>query len=562
MVDEDLKSKFIRVLNIKDYHIKAGIGADGIVMQVYEAVSSIWEEPRLHKFADHGLRHSYRVLRKSLDLALGATRKKSLCPYERTILGMATLLHDIGMQYGKYYCTEALSPEQIREQHCELGMKMVMAFLQDNERSKVLPVLVKPRDPYLSYLYEAAGIAFAHADEKLWQQLCKGGFEERRKGADVLLRPQLLAALLRYGDELDMGSERVPDVNLLKVAGNLTAEEMAHWCACYYVNAAYIDLPESGGIRIEIVWRVPKEATDEQRSAIRMLISRFRAEKAEAELAKVEQYLISSQRSAPPVIRSSMRPKPELEWIDPPPLEVVDYIESITKTHKADRKPLETEVRPLEVEDMDKLKRLATDFFEIERPVMFQKHVALRTKWHTNTFLQCRNLVAKRDFAVGLANSLSQSKEFSEANFTDVLAFGTSSIRLGSIIALALNTRLSYTFLEKDSYMPDEWTYDLSAPGCRVLVLDDILGVGSVANKLLKDVFEKYKPKRLDFLVIYLLGKQTGIDPEIAQQANILFHYLVHRPEVTYFEEDPNDKLCEHCRAHPDQLVREDDLLY
>jgi len=551
---EDLENRFIGALQIRGQPMRAGIAAESIFMDLYEAVFKIWAKPWMYKFVDHGLDHSYRVLRKSLKLASRLAKTRPLCTYELVILGMATLLHDIGMQYGKYYPKEGLSWAETRKQHCRLGMKMVDTFLSESNHSEERPMftLVKPEDPYRKYLDEAASIAFAHADKELWQQLCEKGFEELPEGTDAFLRPQLLAALLRFGDELDMNWERVSDINLLRVQDYLTPEEMAHWCACYYVNDTHIDLPESGGIRIEIVWRVPKEATEAECRAIRTLIYRFRTEKTKAELEKVEDYLIPRKRTNPPVIKIRMPPNPVPERIDSPPSKVLEYIDSIMRPPS---KPL-PQIRPLK--NMDELKRLAIDFFEIERPTMFHGHVALRTGWHTNTFLQCRNLVTKREFAAGLAN-LSQNEEFKEARFTDVLAYGTSSIRVGSIIALELGTRLSYTFWKGDSYMPYERSYHLSS-GSRVLVLDDILSVGTVANRILREVLERYEPERLDFLVIYLLGEETRIEPEIVRKANI--RYLVHRPEITYFKEDPNDGLCDYCRDHPDQLTREDDLFY
>ena len=550
--NDDLRSRFIDALRIQDKAMQAGIPADTIVMGLYDAVGKVWQQPMLYKFVDHGLGHSYRVLRKSLELAEIVARTKSLCVYERVILGMTALLHDIGMQYGKYYPKEKLLPEEIRKRHCELGMKMVDDYLKC-DRSVRLPEFVKREDPYLKYLDEAATIAFAHADDKKWQNLCGETFEERAEGTDRFLRPQLLAALLRFGDELDMNSERVSDINLIKVEDYLSPEEKAHWCACYYVSDTRIESPESGGARIEIAWRVPKDASQSKRSGIRTLISQFRLQKTTEELSRVEKYLVPRGQATLPVINVSMSPNPVPEYIDSLPDEVLKYIDSIT------RPPTEisSQIRPLG--NMDEVKRLAVDFFETERPTMFQGHVALRTGWHTNQFLQCRTLVAKRAFAVGLARALSQDKEFREAHFTDVLAYGTSSIRIGSIVALALGAQLSYTFYEGDpSYMPYERSYSLP-PGHRILVIDDILSVGTIANKKLKEVLKKYSPEQLYFFVIYLLGKQTKLDPEIEEKVNI--RYLVQIPTVSYYKEGP-DGLCEDCRNDPGRLTREENLLY
>ena len=549
---EDLEGRFIDALRIKDLPMRSGIAAETVIRVLYEDIYKVWEDPVLYKFVDHGLGHSYRVLRKSLELAKILTRTKPLCVYERVILGMAALLHDIGMQYGKYHPEEKLPWEEIRKQHCDLGMRMVNDSLKSGG-SGVVPNFVQQGDPYREYLDEAAEIAFTHADPRKWQKLCARGFEERDKGIDAYLRPQLLAALLRFGDELDMSWERVSDINLLKVQNYLSPTEKAHWCACYYVNNTGIDSPESGGARIEIAWRIPKDASEPDSSAIRALISQFRLQKANEELRQVEKFLVPHGRAAPPVIKVSMSPNPVPERIDSPPQEVLEYIASI----KRPSTKLSGQIRPLA--DADEVKRLALDFFETERPTMFQGHVALRTGWHTNAFLQCRTLVAKREFTVGLARAFSQNKEFKKAHFTDILAYGTSSIRIGSIVALALGAKLSYTFYEGDpSYMSYERSYNLS-PGSRILIIDDILSIGTVANRLLKKVLETYKPERLDFFVIYLLGRQTKIDPEIERKVNI--RYLVQIPTVSYYKEGP-DGLCEDCRNDPGRLTREEDLLY
>jgi hypothetical protein len=85
-----------------------------------------------------------------------------------------------------------------------------------------------------------ASVAEAHRQTNLRE----GQYKEFAYG-DQTIRPQLLAALLRLADELDIDGRRV-HMQLLSLM-NIPTKSEFHWCLCYYVSGVHI---QNGSITI------------------------------------------------------------------------------------------------------------------------------------------------------------------------------------------------------------------------------------------------------------------------------------------------------------------------
>lgn len=86
-----------------------------------------------------------------------------------------------------------------------------------------------------------------------------------------------------------------------------------------------------------------------------------------------------------------------------------------------------------------------------------------------------------------------------------------------------------------------------------ILLIDDILGVGSV----IYDVIAKLKssdkpPKNIRAFTIYSLGDVKKL---IEGLADVEIDYLVSFPDVDYREEDKVTRRCSICKDHP-EIIR------
>lgn len=210
----------------------------GAVRNVREAASKIWHVQKHKYYTDHTVAHAERVIAKLDGLTAGIMdRKTPLSQHEIYILLAAAYLHDIGMQNE---CFDGGDLEKIREEHENITYEMIIGSVKN---SKKFPTLKLISDPDL---VESVGrVAAGHRRSDLTSSAyCPFVFGEES------IRPQLLAALLRFGDALDIDHRRVFMENL-KLAP-ISALSRYHWFRCYYISGVTIE-DES----IHIGYRLP-----------------------------------------------------------------------------------------------------------------------------------------------------------------------------------------------------------------------------------------------------------------------------------------------------------------
>ena len=165
-------------------------------------------------FNDHGVNHIKTVIRKTSELVYVDDDKPILSPYETFILLMAIQLHDTGHLISS------------RAEHAKKGKEILRKFDKSNELST-------------SERVHIGNIAKAHGgkDDPI------GSLENTCYLSNQKIRPQLLASLLRLGDELAEDNERAS--NFLIQLNEEKKEEEPNYLAptseIYHLYSASID---------------------------------------------------------------------------------------------------------------------------------------------------------------------------------------------------------------------------------------------------------------------------------------------------------------------------------
>lgn len=210
---------------------------------VRAAVDRIWSRPLRRYFTDHAVSHSERVIALLDGLTAGMmATEKHLSPTEVFILLAAAYLHDVGMQNEKFAGGDL---DEIRAHHNEQTAEMIYAVFEDPAHAFPIPIA---RDPGI--VEAVALVAKGHRKADLhgeeYDPLVHGG---------ETMRLRLLAALLRFGDELDIDHRRV-DIEQMKLLA-LPVESQLHWWKCHYVSGVGI-VDEY----IRIAYRFPQDRPD------------------------------------------------------------------------------------------------------------------------------------------------------------------------------------------------------------------------------------------------------------------------------------------------------------
>jgi hypothetical protein len=195
--------------------------------QVRYAAEAILSAPQHRWYTDHTIGHSDRIIEKLEDLTAGMMRNKNtrLSPAEMYILLAAAYLHDIGMQAEQNADADL---EKIRERHHELTAEMILGSCSEPQKYPALGL-----DPDETLVHLVALVAKSHRRGSLSNQ----EYDETQWGADWI-RPRLLSALLRFGDELDIDHRRVI-LEKLKLTA-LDAKTGFHWYKCHYISGVRV----------------------------------------------------------------------------------------------------------------------------------------------------------------------------------------------------------------------------------------------------------------------------------------------------------------------------------
>jgi hypothetical protein len=226
---------------------------------VRAAAARIWARPLHRTYTDHTPAHSERVIGLLDGLAAGAR----LSPAEALILLTAAYLHDIGMQNEKFAGGDV---EKIRAEHNEVTAEMIYAVFEDPANAFPIPLA---RDP--AFVEAVALVAKGHRRVDL------NGLEyEPFVHGEETLRLRLLAALLRFADELDIDHRRV-DIEAMKLL-DLPVESQLHWWRCHYVGGVGL---VDGYIRVS--YRFPQDRPDYETLIVPLVETEIRAKLADLE---------------------------------------------------------------------------------------------------------------------------------------------------------------------------------------------------------------------------------------------------------------------------------------
>ena len=177
---------------------------------VRAAAARVWSRPLHRYYTDHTTAHSERVIALLDGLTAGVmATDKRLSPTEVYVLLAAAHLHDIGMQNEKFAGGDL---EEIRAHHHEQTAEMIYAVFEDPAAAFSLPLT---GDPALAEAVALVAKGHRRVD------LAGAEYDSFAHGAETL-RLRLLAALLRFADELDIDHRRV-DLEQMKLL-NLPAE--------------------------------------------------------------------------------------------------------------------------------------------------------------------------------------------------------------------------------------------------------------------------------------------------------------------------------------------------
>ncbi|MHC4619262.1 MAG: HD domain-containing protein [Planctomycetota bacterium] len=207
------------------------------------AVERIWRHPLHRYYTDHTVLHSLRVIEKLNGLVSVSSGSHSLLfATEKDILEAAAYLHDIGMQDERFGSGD-LTEEQIRDQHHQITRELIRnRYLGQSGENVPLGLESVPID----IVNNIALVAEAHRRTDLSQDKYRA-FDYRNER----IRPRLLAALLRFADELDLDHQRVYMENLPLM--KIRTLSRFHWYVCYYVSAVRIE----GGL-VQVSYRFPE----------------------------------------------------------------------------------------------------------------------------------------------------------------------------------------------------------------------------------------------------------------------------------------------------------------
>lgn len=544
-------------LNILDLTGKkfSDMKLDELILNIHSFSEQIWKIPQLYNFVDHGIEHSYRVARTAMKIFREISPVGSqLSSLERCLLGVASLIHDIGMQYNKYpEANSTRSKNYVRTNHCELGFNIIKDALQrafDSKRGGPGLQLEKRQSVFLYY---GALIGFAHSGRKYWDLLKEDSYKQTLEGGLQLLRYRLLAALIRFADELHCEYTRIPELNWLDSSVKLSSEAKAHWTTCYYTKEIITTSPGHGSLRVTLRWRSPKDIDDPMTHTIIALLQDLRQRKIRQEMELIKDYLKVEENTEPSILEFNLEPSPEvIETLTPLPQEVFKYVQEELRPYQFGIKKLRRRETIKEIPDSEELIQVKyrTQNFFLTGQGVITGHFSLNTGWHTDKYVKCRKLCADYNYVSKLCHELAAI--YKKHNFTDILSVGTSAISIGILLSFLLKTRFHYTFgdvriasstTSNRDYTQYEIDVSLSR-NKRILLIDDILAKGNVLANILEKLAATSPPKYLRLFTIYVLGDMKDV---IKRIDDIDADYVSSFPDVKYYKQG-RDGMCELCR--------------
>ena len=279
------------------------------------AADRIWASPLHRYYTDHTTAHSKRIITLLDALTAGMMSTASqLSPTETYILLAAAYLHDIGMQNEHFAGGDpSTSPsansgqasgrrlDEIRAHHNEQTAEMIYAVFENPADAFNIPLA---RDP--GVVEATALVAMGHRSVDLGS----ADYDSFDHGGETL-RLRLLAALLRFGDELDIDHRRV-DIEQMRLLA-LPVDSQLYWWKCHYVSGLSI-----ADEYVRITYRFPRDCSDyadlivplveqDVRAKLRALEPIFRANAVKVAVGPSQVRLMRLVHPLPPEVEALAR---------------------------------------------------------------------------------------------------------------------------------------------------------------------------------------------------------------------------------------------------------------
>ena len=284
---------------------------EDILKIVIQNIGKFWSSRvLLPHYTNHGIDHSERIIR-NIDKLINSD-SEFLTNQEKFILITAVYLHDIGMQSPQHsgleekenYTLKEL--DTVRKNHHIASSNMIKESIQSSD-SKI-DFGLKSCKHYVDYI---ARLALYHRQNELHDLK-----DISHKGEKIRLG--LLAALLRFGDELDADYQRV-EMDYLKLRTIPTLSKF-HWWGHNFVESVNIY-----NYRISLSFRFPEELKN--RVDIQTVFKTKILESLEETHSQVDEILFDNElRIHHKITIENVRftPKGELDEI---PKDLIDYIQ-------------------------------------------------------------------------------------------------------------------------------------------------------------------------------------------------------------------------------------------
>lgn len=292
----------------------------------------------------------------------------------------------------------------------------------------------------------------------------------------------------------------------------------------------------------------------------------LRERKLNEELALAKDYLKLEEGAEPYMFEVNLDPTPiSVEGVASVHQDVRQYVREVLRPIAYGVRPSAEPANVAELKGsglIASLKFRVDEFLRSGGVGVRSGHFRLRTGWHTDKYVSCRELCSDAGFVADLSREL--AKAYEGYRLTEIVAVGTSAIPIASMLAFLLNARLTYTFRagrgDDAHVLPRGYTdYEeelTPSDSGNVLIIDDILGVGSVLGGVIESLRKRPKPPEdIRVLTIYSLGDVKELAGALA---GIKVDYLASFPDVRYEKEDPETRMCSECKDRPEIVIPEE----